>query len=139
MLWNGKWSGGTWPRQLSYQRRATQRETLKTKEFLTLLEKAKNTLLHIFILAVSKCMRRGEILALHWREVDLKHGTLSIKYNLSRRDDGELVFGKPKTKKSQRTLKLPSHVIQALQKHKAKQNEDRLKLGKACQNNDLVV
>ncbi len=54
-------------------------ETLNAKDALTLLEKAKNTLLYIpILLAIAKCMRRGEILALHWREIDLKRGVLSI-------------------------------------------------------------
>jgi len=38
-----------------------------------------------FVLALSLGLRRGEVLALHWRDVDLKTGVLSITGSLSRR------------------------------------------------------
>lgn len=41
---------------------------------------AGNPLEAFCALAINTGMRRGEALALHWRDIDLERGTLSIRY-----------------------------------------------------------
>jgi integrase len=112
---------------------------LNVAEGHQLLVAVKETRLYIpILLAISTGMRRGEVLGLHWREVDLTRQTLTVKYILI--TDGErLLFTPPKTKQSRRTIDITDTLTQALKKHKADQAKEKLALGKAYRNNDLVV
>jgi hypothetical protein len=47
-------------------------------------------------------------------------------------------FSQSKTSKSRRTIPLPLSTMKELRKHRIKQNKDRLELGSAWQNFDLV-
>ena len=62
-------------------------------------------------------MRRGELLALHWEDVDFKHNTISIKYTLVR-INGVSKLTTPKTEASVRTIKVPSEVTAVLKEQK---------------------
>ncbi len=84
-------------------------------------------------------MRKGEILGLKWKNCDLENARLSVSQtSLSKVKEG-LVFQEPKTKGSKRTISLPSFAVQCLKKHKALQDELKLKFGNAYEDNDLVV
>ena len=77
------------------------------------------------LLAVTTGMRRGEILALRWKDVDLDAGTLAVQQTLEQTRKG-LSFKAPKTARSRRTISLPSLTVEALRRHKVHQAEDRL-------------
>lgn len=47
-------------------------------------------------------------------------------------------FAEPKTKASRRTLPLPSTLVKELRSHRRRQGEERLKLGAAWNDHDLV-
>ncbi|TDA70453.1 MAG: site-specific integrase [Clostridia bacterium] len=49
-----------------------------------------------------------------------------------------MVFQEPKTKKSRRTVPIPQDIVQELKAHKARQNQEKLLLGEAYQDNGLV-
>jgi integrase len=70
----------------------------------------------LYRIALSVGLRRGELLALQWRDVDLKARRLSIQHTLT--DDGKLV--PPKTSGSRRAIELPSKAVHALSEQKAK-------------------
>ena len=59
----------------------------------------------LFELLVNTGLRRGEALALTWRDVDLKDRTLRVRGTLAR-VDGELQVTDPKSTKSRRTIPL---------------------------------
>ncbi len=65
---------------------------------------------NLYRLALSVGMRRGEILALRWRDVDLKNRRLSVQHTLTA--EGELVNAK--TSGSRRTIELPARTAAAL-------------------------
>jgi integrase len=92
----------------------------------------------LFILALRTGMRKGELAALHWQDVDLERGTLLVRLSLRRLKGGGFVFNQPKTKASRRTIRLSPTVVEALKAHRARQAEERLFLGAAWQDHGLV-
>jgi integrase len=84
-------------------------------------------------------LRRGELLALHWAQVDFEAGLLSVTQTLSRLPGVGLVLGEPKTARSRRTVPMPSIVVEALRAHRARQAAERLAVGPAWREHDLVL
>ncbi len=104
-----------------------------------LLEAARHRRMYIAILlAVATGMRRGEILALRWEDVDLEAGRIHVRQTLVKTKDG-LRFTDPKTRRSARVIRIGPAVVQALRRHKAQQAEEKLRLGPAYQDHGLVV
>ena len=66
-------------------------------------------------------LRRGECLGLFWENVDFENNTLSIKNNLLNVRSKGVYLDSPKTKKSKRTITLPSVCFQLLLELKEKQ------------------
>ena len=62
-------------------------------------------------------LRRGEVLGLQRRDVDLLHGTIRIQRAVVRPMVGKAVVGPPKTAAGQRTIAVPSNVLPALRAH----------------------
>jgi integrase len=91
-----------------------------------------------YVLCITTGMRRGEALALHWKDVDLERGTISIRYTLQDLKADVFTFAPPKTEKSRRFLKLTQLAVAALQRHRERQQEQRLAMGDAWQEHDLV-
>ncbi|RAL25934.1 site-specific integrase [Thermoflavimicrobium daqui] len=116
-----------------------EKQTWTIQEVNQFLHYTKNEPLHVaYLLAIYTGMRKGEILGLRWKDCDLEQGRISVK-NVLARTSKELIFQEPKTKGSKRNIQITPDVIQALKQHKRKQNENRLKLGHAYQDHDLVV
>jgi integrase len=91
---------------------------------------------------ISAGPRPSEILALAWEHIDLDRGRITIARTLPRenpRDEetGGLLFGPTKTRKT-RVVPIPPSVVQALQAHRARQAEERLRAGSEYENHGLV-
>ena len=111
---------------------------LSVEQSKKLLDTARGTRLEaLYVLALTTGMRQGEILALHWQNIDLDQGRLEIKYTLSWTPEGA-VFSEPKTRGSKRRIELSQKAIESFKQHKANQAKERLKLGEAWENNNLV-
>jgi len=82
-------------------------------------------------------VRRGEALALRWSDIDLRAGTAAIRRSLVPVDHS-LVFGEPKTERGRRLIGLDSDLVSALGKHGRNQAKERLRLGSAYEDQDLV-
>ena len=86
-------------------------------------------------------MRRGEVAALRWQDVDLSRGTLSVRQtgNIIR---GEWTVGTPKGRKDAsaktRRLALDAGTVDALRRHRAQQLQERLAWGADWQDHGLV-
>ena len=90
------------------------------------------------LLAVTTGMRMGELLGLHWREVDLGQGKVSVTQSLQASKSDGLVFRPPKTKKSRRSIPLTATSTLALRQHRKEQLERRIAGPDSFEDNDLV-
>jgi integrase len=87
-----------------------------------------HTLYPIVVLALATGMRRGELLALRWEDVDLNGETVRVERSLEETAEG-LRFKPPKTKHGRRTVSLPRTAVDALRAHRRQQLEWRVALG----------
>ncbi len=111
---------------------------LNEAEMGQLLRSAEHTRLYeAILLALTTGMRRGEIAALTWSDVDLKSGAVTVTKSLEQTRAG-LTVKTPKTAKGRRTIPLPAMAAIALRRHKSRQAEQRLRLGPAYQDRGLV-
>ena len=106
------------------------------KKFLAAARETKH--FPAYFLAINTGLRRGELLGLRWRDVDLREGTVTVTQGLVRTKGG-LTFQEPKTKLSNRTIGVSPQVVSTLKEHKKRQNEERLSAGEAYnKEHDLV-
>jgi integrase len=83
-------------------------------------------------------MRRGEVLGLRWRDIDWDHRVINVRQAVTCLGGGTRI-GPPKTKTALRDIQgIDPHLLAALREHRVRQNERRLALGAAWQDNDLV-
>lgn len=75
-------------------------------------------------------MRRGEVLGIEWKDIDLSTGTCSI-HRTSAYQNAETgtYTSTPKTRSSYRSLKLPNELVVMLTKYKMAQNCDKVSAG----------
>ena len=112
--------------------------TWTADEVRTFLESVEgDRLAAAYRLLATTGMRRGEVLGLRWSSVDLKAGRLQVNQSLTIVKD-ELVWAPPKTARSRRSLSLDAATVAALREHRRLQNKERLALGEAWADNDLV-
>jgi len=70
------------------------------------------------VLLASYCsLRRGEILGLMRRDIDLLHGTVVVRQAMVSLRDGSLFLGEPKTAAGRRTVAIPHVVVADLEAH----------------------
>jgi len=90
------------------------------------------------VLAVSTGLRRGELLAVRWRDVDLEKATLAVRQSIEQTKNG-LAFKEPKTRRGRRVVALPNVTVEALRRHRTDQAKRRLSLGSAYKDQGLVL
>jgi integrase len=97
--------------------------TFDVAEQSRLLGRAVGTWLYgPIVLALATGMRRGEIVALHWRDVDLKGGVLAVRRSTEESSAGVEV-GATKTDASVRRVRIPENVVAFLADHRVKQRQ----------------
>jgi integrase len=72
----------------------------------------------LYTTAIGTGMRQGELLALRWSDIDLERGQLTVRHTLQR---FSRTLAPTKTARSQRTLRLPRTVRDALIEHRSRQ------------------
>jgi len=114
-------------------------QILTVEQAKKLLEVARGSRLDaLLLLTLTTGMRRGELVALHWSDVDLEKGTLQVRHTLVRVGGKGLVEGEPKSKAGRRKIALADVVIEALKKHRVRQLEARIKMGDRWQEHGLI-
>lgn len=83
-------------------------------------------------------MRRGELLALRWADVDLGRGVVTVARAVGE-GDGKAVYEKaPKSGAGARQVELDDETVEVLRGHRKAQLELRMKLGAGWRDNGLV-
>src|SRR6266700_4981730 len=114
-------------------------QPLTPEQAQVLLQKVREHRLEALLtLALTTGMRKGEILALRWQDIDLQKGDLQIRRTVNYRGRGRFIEGDPKTEKSKRKIVLPQFVVETFKRHRMTQLEMRLQAGAAWVDNDLV-
>jgi integrase len=89
------------------------------------------------LLALATGARRGEILAIRWRHIDLDGGLLQIVESMEHTRAGGLRFKPPKSGKH-RAITLPGFAIEELRRRRREQAEELLRLGVRLDGGTLV-
>jgi len=93
----------------------------------------------VLVMAITTGMRRGELLALRWQDIDFEHQSLHVRRTVDFfAGYGGYIETEPKTVKGRRMIALPPFVIEVLRHHRVVQLEVRLKAGTAWEEHDLV-
>ena len=80
------------------------------------------------LIALTTGMRRGEIIALRWKSIDLAKGVVRVVESLEQTRAGGLRFKSTKTEKA-RAVRLPKFAVDELRRRKREQAEALLVLG----------
>jgi len=116
-----------------------QMQPLTTEQCQKLLQVAQGHKFEgLLTLAVATGMRRGELLALRWQDVDLEQRTLHVRRTVDQLPHRGYVENEPKTIKGIRQIVLPEFAITALQKQREHQYELQQKAGDKWLDHDLV-
>ena len=112
---------------------AEEIEILSPDEVTAVLQSLKGHALHpIASLALATGMRRGELLALQWSDVDLDRRVIRVERSLEETKAG-LRVKPPKTKRGRRNIGLSADAVAMLRDHRKRQIELRLALGQGGQ------
>lgn len=108
------------------------------EECAQFLSFSKDDRLHMaFLLALTTGMRQSEILGLRWKDVDLDAGALSVTQILDHQ--GKEFHVGTKTNAGSRLISIDEETVAAIKAHKRVVGIERLKLGAAYEDFDLVV
>ncbi|ALO11720.1 Phage integrase [Streptomyces venezuelae] len=114
-------------------------QPLTAAEARQLLHAANGDRLHaLYELALRTGLRKGELLGLHWEDLDLDGGTASIHRSLQRTRSQGLTVLNTKTLASERRIALPTECISSLKIHQERQEEERQAAGTGWTGNGLI-
>jgi integrase len=97
----------------------------------------------LFVLALATGMRKGELMALKWQDINFLAGTLQVRRILTHmparlNGKGGYIEAEPKTESSRRNIVIAPFALEKLKEHRVRQLEARLKAGPFWKDNDLV-
>jgi len=117
----------------------TEMQTWNESEVSQFLEVAKEGQYYaLFYTALFTGMRRSELLALRWQDVDFIYSQIYVNRSLHQLKDGSYIFTQPKSSRSRRTIALSPSTILTLKEHHDRATMDRVVLGVPLTDNDLV-
>ncbi len=113
--------------------------SLTVEQARSLLETVKGERLEAMIVTgLMLGLRSGELSGLPWDAIDFDAGTLEVRQALIRTRGKQLSIGGLKTKNSRRVIGMPQPVVSALQAHRHRQLQERLRAGSAWEDLGLV-
>jgi integrase len=83
-----------------------------------ILDASRGTVHYVpLLLAATAGLRRGEVLAIGWDDVDLERGRVTVRRSLILRD-GRPEMAEPKTPRARRQVELMSSMVTILRTHR---------------------
>lgn len=98
---------------------------------------ASDRLVALWRVAATTGIRRGELVGLRWRDVDLEVGRITIAQQRAK-GAGMVSAGPTKTRRSRRLVSLDATTVAALRAHRTAQVEERLRFGAGWVDSGLV-
>lgn len=83
-----------------------------------------------FLLALLSSMRRGELIALDWNDIDLQTGTISITKSAYYANGQGVLIKDPKTAAGKRRVMVPQELCALIEDYRKEQALQRLQLGR---------
>ena len=97
-------------------------KTLPAEQLASFLREAKESgVFELYYIELATGLRRGELLGLKWEDIDLEHGSLRVRRQVSR-INGEVVEAPLKTKNSYRSVSIGADAVEILKGQKRKVN-----------------
>lgn len=96
----------------------------QARTFLAFLAREHHSLEALFALAITTGMRRGELLALRWSDVDFEAAEIHIQRTVQYVNHDGYKVHEPKTRGSRRTVMLPRDTVRILREHRMRQLEE---------------
>jgi len=117
----------------------TEMKTWDEDDVETFLKAAKETPYYaLFHTALFTGMRRSELLALRWSDLNLLLCQVYVSRSLHVLKGGEIDIRQPKSAKGKRLIKLSPFAVKVLEEHKVKQQLEREMLGTPLKDDDFV-
>ena len=96
-------------------------KTLQPEDLKAYLDAAeKRGALAMFYLELVSGIRKGELVALQWTDLDVEQRTISVSKQATKDETGALVVTRPKTENSVRQISIPQEAVELLVKEHAK-------------------
>lgn len=125
------------------------KKTFNLEQILTLIEKSKDTKIHMMVLFnVLMGLRRSEIIAVKYSDIDYVNHTLKVEVQLGRKMEGERTDYAPKTltkqeippktKSSVRNLPIPDYVFEAIMQEREIYERNKRRRSTAFQDLDYI-
>ena len=97
-----------------------ERKTLRPEDMKAYLDAANvRGLLPMFYLELVSGLRKGELVALLWSDLDADHKTIFVSKQYVRNPSGEVILSRPKTETSVRQVSIPQGAVDLLiQEHR---------------------
>jgi integrase len=119
--------------------RRNEMRTWDENEVNQFLEGAKESpYFTLFYTVLFTGMRRSELLALRWQDIDFIYSQIYVHRSLHQLKDGRFIFTQPKSVKSNRTIALTPSTILMLREYHEQQKFRRDMLGSPLSDDDLV-
>jgi integrase len=113
---------------------------IQAEEITAVMEALRDSeLFPVVSLALATGMRRGELLALRWSDVDFTKFHVKVERSLEHTKAHGYRFKTPKTKYSRRAISIPGSTVDMLRDHRRKQLEQRMALGMGKPPTDYLV
>jgi integrase len=120
--------------------RRTMIRTLAAKDvtaFFHAARESEDRFEALYILAIMTGLRQGELLGLNWADVDLEREVLEVQRSLSVVDNKPVLKDWTKTDAG-RAVQMHQIAAEAVQRHRTRQLEERLRYAGLWKDNDLV-
>ncbi len=83
-------------------------------------------------------LRRSELLALKWKDMDLELACIYVAHSLHRLNDGSIIIKEPKTSRNRRPVDLPPSLAILLRRHKVERQAEHIMMGRPLADDDFV-